>query len=287
MKDDSSATQANDIAGYEYRGQLYCSEHIISQLPMGEGQEFDGWQLAPGITMAAEQQLSEIRASFYFATDPADISSDDFPKAITTAAMPWDSVCAVCAGELEAVQSLPDFLDFDGVASFNAAELGLESLGMVSMVDVSKIEDEPGQMPGDLPRLAVTVYVSEELQFHGELEADRLANGWKAYSELGRLFTSKDGETWETTEATWADLVPILETRYGAESVEEEGGVLRFNLRLTVSESLPLDQLGAAIWEESKLVQFSNEADPGTFGSPYLFGSVLSEARKAGETDAS
>jgi hypothetical protein len=73
----------DDVVGYTYNADLYCHDCIIAALPIGEGQAFDGWALAPSIDMDTESHLSEIAAAFGIDRgDEASFDSGDFPKVL-------------------------------------------------------------------------------------------------------------------------------------------------------------------------------------------------------------
>lgn len=148
---------------------------------------------------------------------------------------------------------------------FDARELGLDELNPRISVNISELDDDPDNV------LAV-VEVSEDLRFHSELEAK--------YPSEPRVFNSDGtltGEAYETLEG-------ILRSRYKAEYLQENTEVegepwISFELVLKVPADTNAEDLGTLIWEGTALVQFHNEADPGTFGSPYLFGTLISDAR--------
>jgi hypothetical protein len=74
---------ATDIVGYTFNADTYCAEHIIDALPTGEGEAFDGWALAKGVTMSTEDNLSEIAYAFQIdRMDESSYDSSEFPKVI-------------------------------------------------------------------------------------------------------------------------------------------------------------------------------------------------------------
>lgn len=87
-----------DIVGYTYSADLYCPSCIIAQLPTGEGGAFDGWALAPGVHMSAEDNLNEIAAAFCIDRhDEWSFDSGDFPKVAFRDMLNGDSDhCASC-----------------------------------------------------------------------------------------------------------------------------------------------------------------------------------------------
>lgn len=148
---------------------------------------------------------------------------------------------------------------------FDGRELGLDELNPRISVNISEIEGEPSKV------LAV-VEVSEDLRFHSELEAK--------YPSDPRVF-APDGSL---TEEAYQTLEGILKERYNAEYLQENTEVegefwISFEMALEVPADTSPEALGTLIWDETAIVQFHNEADPGTFGSPYLFGTLISDAR--------
>lgn len=72
-----------DIVGYTFAADIFCPRHIIAALPTGDGGAYDGWALAPGVRMTAEDNLSEIAYAFQIdRQDEATFDSDEFPKVI-------------------------------------------------------------------------------------------------------------------------------------------------------------------------------------------------------------
>lgn len=145
---------------------------------------------------------------------------------------------------------------------FSANALGLEGLNPYIAVNISDEKDDNDVSTGN-----VTVYVTvqEDYQFHRELNGE---------------FFCEDG--WLNDDAESA-LDTILTERYEADSVTIEEEYFEFDLVLTLPSTTDPKDLGTKIWEETKLVKFHNEADPGTFGSEYLFGSLLRDALAATE----
>lgn len=88
------------IVGYVYRADTYCTNPECLPLATGEGEDFDGWNLAPGIYMATEDNLDEIAAAFGIdRLDEYSFDSDYFPKVIL-AGMSEDDACATCGADL-------------------------------------------------------------------------------------------------------------------------------------------------------------------------------------------
>ena len=90
--------KAFDIVGYTFNADNYCPNCIIDVLPTGDNEAFGGWQLANGIKMSVEDNLSEIAYAFSInRNDESSFDSDEFPKVIF-ADSEWDikSVCGSC-----------------------------------------------------------------------------------------------------------------------------------------------------------------------------------------------
>lgn len=153
---------------------------------------------------------------------------------------------------------------------FDAVDLGLDSLGPYVTVNISDTVERPGY------RTAV-VTVQEPLRFHHEY--DRLNT-----EEPSRLFNVTDSGRIDLTDAAREAMERVIHSRYGGEDFAEDGddddAFITFDLVLEVADDTTPDALSEAIWERTKLVQFANEADPGTFGSEYLFGTILADTMK-------
>lgn len=92
----------DDIVGYTYAADTYCPNCIIDALPTGKGEKFDGWGLAKGVTMSAEQNLSEMAPPFCIdRMDEFSFDSNDFPKVIFRDAVVSGEECANCAWPLD------------------------------------------------------------------------------------------------------------------------------------------------------------------------------------------
>lgn len=149
---------------------------------------------------------------------------------------------------------------------FEANELGLDELNPRVSVDISEIED-------DSENVLAVVNVSEDLRFHVELERKTPFEP-PVFDSEGLL-----------TEQAYEALEAVLKDRYNGEYLQEHGDIpeqawIEFQITLTVPAGTSAEDLGTLIWEKTELVKFHNEADPGTFGSPYLFGSLIAEAMK-------
>jgi hypothetical protein len=148
---------------------------------------------------------------------------------------------------------------------FDASDLGLEELNPRINVNISEVED-------DKSKVLAVIEVSEDLRFHSELE-DKYPSEPRVFNSDGTL----TAEAYETLEG-------ILKERYNAEYLQENTEVkgepwISFELTLEVPADTSAEDLGSLIWEKTALVQFHNEADPGTYNSPYMFGTLITDAR--------
>lgn len=146
---------------------------------------------------------------------------------------------------------------------FAGSEL-LDQMNYHFDVNISEID-------GDPEHVYAYATITEDLRFHSDLDA--------TYG--GEQF---DGNA--PTERTQEVLTHLLETRYGAESVEfdhnetvdGEEWFVRFDIEaVKVPANLDADMLGIKLWEDTPLVKIHNELDPGTFGSQYVFGSLYTQ----------
>lgn len=88
------------IVGYVYRANTYCTNSECLPLATGDGEDFDGWSLAPGIYMTTEDNLNEIASAFGInRQDEYSFDSDYFPKVILTHSG-GDARCATCGADL-------------------------------------------------------------------------------------------------------------------------------------------------------------------------------------------
>lgn len=72
---------SSDIAGYTYKADTYCPEHIVGAMTSTE--DYEGWELAEGIEMDIEENLDNIAAHFGIdRQDENSFNSDEFPKVI-------------------------------------------------------------------------------------------------------------------------------------------------------------------------------------------------------------
>lgn len=89
------------IVGYTFQAENYCPGCIVDQLPTGPGQPYDGWALAPGVSMPVEANLNEI--AYAFGIDRGDettFDSGDFPKVIFSSQLEDTEYCEACGGVL-------------------------------------------------------------------------------------------------------------------------------------------------------------------------------------------
>ena len=88
------------IVGYTYRAATYCTSSECIPLATRDGEDFDGWALAPGIYMTTEDNLSEIALAFGIdRDDESTFDSDYFPKVILSTMVDGD-ICETCGDEL-------------------------------------------------------------------------------------------------------------------------------------------------------------------------------------------
>jgi hypothetical protein len=117
----------DDIVGYTFNADNYCPSCIVSVLPTGEGEAFDGWALAEGAApMSTEDNLTEIAVAFGIdRMTETSFDSDEFPKVIfryhldINGDVPTE-VCGKCAERLdgldEAIVTEDDFDEDDSIA---------------------------------------------------------------------------------------------------------------------------------------------------------------------------
>jgi hypothetical protein len=150
-----------------------------------------------------------------------------------------------------------------------ATELGLDDLNPYVHCNVTEHYDETGQPDG---KLSAVLTVQENLEFHRNLDREK----GDPHNQMFNL----DGRP---TEAVLAVLRKLVEDRYHGEEFDlDEDGTewFQFDIVLTVDPETTPEDLGVKFWEDTALVQFHNEADPGTFGSEYLFGTIMADALK-------
>jgi hypothetical protein len=92
----------NQITGYTYKADNYCPTHIIDSLATYEGGMYEGWELAPGAYVSAEDTLDEIAYAFHIdRLDEDTFDSGDFPKVILDHQATWRDHCCVCGSYLD------------------------------------------------------------------------------------------------------------------------------------------------------------------------------------------
>lgn len=150
---------------------------------------------------------------------------------------------------------------------FDGAEL-IEDLNFNWSVNILESYGEDSQtIPG---KMDAVVSIWEELRFHANLNPE-------LFNEDGSLM-----------DAARDALMVVLQSRYGAESVEfdssgENEEFVTFEVVLSgIDEYTSAEELSDRLWNDTPLVNIHNEVDPGTFGSPYLFGSLLTNQMDKG-----
>jgi hypothetical protein len=150
---------------------------------------------------------------------------------------------------------------------YTATEVGLEDLNPYLYINTYGASNEDGTDFLEDKVLAVLT-VKEEFEFHRNLDRELGDSSNQLFNLDGR-----------PTEAVLSVLRKLVEERYnGIEfGLDDEDGSEFFEFELTavVDRDTTPEALGLIFWESTKLVQFYNEVDPGTFGSPYLFGSLM------------
>lgn len=147
---------------------------------------------------------------------------------------------------------------------FTATELGLELLNPFISCNISEETDNDGEPTG---KMLAILTVQEDLEFHRDLDREK-------GNPTNQLF-NLDGRP---TESVISVLRKLVEDRYKGEEFQlDDSGTEYFEFELvrTVDADTTAEDLGVKFWEETELVRFHNEADPGTFNSPYLFGSLV------------
>ncbi len=86
----------DDIVGYVFKADTFCPDHVVGRLPTGPSEDFDGWALAHGVTMTAEENLDEIAVAFGIdREDERSFDSNYFPKVVFRGSAE-ESQCGVC-----------------------------------------------------------------------------------------------------------------------------------------------------------------------------------------------
>ena len=89
--------RGDTIVGYTYQADIYCPSCIIHELPTSEGEKFEGWELAEGVRMSTEDNLTEIAQAFGIDRfDESSYDSDDFPKVVFVGMVEEGDVCGRC-----------------------------------------------------------------------------------------------------------------------------------------------------------------------------------------------
>jgi len=96
------SARPDDVIAYMYRADIYGPECILSQLPTGEGEAFDGWALAPGADPEpVEVSLDVIAQAFGIDRyDETTFDSGDFPKVVFRDQLESYDECGNCGREL-------------------------------------------------------------------------------------------------------------------------------------------------------------------------------------------
>jgi len=157
---------------------------------------------------------------------------------------------------------------------FGADELGLDDLNQYIQINISeKTDDDGNRIDGTV---TAVIDVQENLRFHRDLDREK-GNPFNQLFDADGMFAPNVYKALET----------IIRERYKGEDFSADGDVdadddfIQFTLVLDVPAETTPAELGGKIWEETEIVAFHNESDPGTFGSPYLFGSLIyDELRK-------
>ena len=88
-----------DIVGYTFRASIYCPKHIGAAVTSRP--EFDGWELAEGVEMSAEENLNEIAAAFGIdRMDESTFDGDEFPKHVFRWQADGSEHCDTCGEPL-------------------------------------------------------------------------------------------------------------------------------------------------------------------------------------------
>lgn len=149
---------------------------------------------------------------------------------------------------------------------FTSAELELGELNPFITCNISEQVDENDVATG---KVFAILTVQEDFEFHRNLDREK-------GNPANQLFNLDD----RPTESVISVLRKLVVDRYKGEDLElDDTGTeyFEFNIVLTVDAETTPAELGLKFWEETELVRFHNEADPGTFNSPYLFGSLVYE----------
>ena len=97
-------THAFDIVAYTFQADTFCPECIVSQLPTGDGEAFDGWGIAERYphNVAVEANLTEIATAFGIdRMDEHTFDSGDFPKVVFSSQVEEQEWCGSCGSEID------------------------------------------------------------------------------------------------------------------------------------------------------------------------------------------
>jgi hypothetical protein len=93
--------RADAIVGYTFNADNYCTRCFAKVLPTGEGEAYDGWALADGVSMSTEDNLTEIATAFGIdREDESSFDSGDFPKVIFACQIDGPEACGLCGADL-------------------------------------------------------------------------------------------------------------------------------------------------------------------------------------------
>lgn len=85
------------IVGYTFSADLYCPPCVTFVLPVGPGEAFDGWGIADGASMDAEEFLDGIAQAFGIDRhDESSFDTDEFPKVVFADQVTLDDACGRC-----------------------------------------------------------------------------------------------------------------------------------------------------------------------------------------------
>jgi hypothetical protein len=148
---------------------------------------------------------------------------------------------------------------------YTAVELGLQELNPYLYCNTYESYDELGQPDG---KLLAVLTIQENFEFHRNLDREK----GDPHNQMFNL----DGRP---TESVISVLRKLVEDRYNGQEfqLDDNDGneYFEFEVTVVVDPEISLEALGIKFWEDTRLIQFHNEADPGTFGSQYLFGSLM------------
>lgn len=90
------------IVAYTFKAEQLCPTCMLAKLPTGDGEAFDGWDLAEGAhTMSVEDNLDQIAEAFGIdRMDERTFDTGDFPKVVLDAQLLENERCGECDEEL-------------------------------------------------------------------------------------------------------------------------------------------------------------------------------------------